>query len=103
MPIDIGALYDPTQPYGFRQELDGTNMSVMKLERVLSRRWNDKYAVEVIPPSPNNFHYLIVHSRCSPTDLLYVRRAFFLLAILLAAIDINTCFISVCFMLQSSL
>lgn len=101
MPIDIGELYDPTQPYGFRQELDGTNMSVMKLERVLSRRWNDKYAVEVIPPSLYNIHSLIDHSRCNPTDLPYAHRAFFLLATLLAAIDVNTYFRGVYFMLQS--
>lgn len=87
MLIDLRALFHSNKPYSFRQELDGTHLSTAKLERVLSRRWNNKYAVEVVSPSPYNIHYLIVYSRCNPTDLLYARRACFLIATLLVVID----------------
>jgi hypothetical protein len=60
MPIDLRTLFHSNKPYSFRQELDGTNLSAVKLERVLSRRWNNKYAVEVVSPSPYHILYLIV-------------------------------------------
>ncbi|KPA37180.1 hypothetical protein FLAG1_10011 [Fusarium langsethiae] len=41
------ALFRPKEPYGFRQELDGTNLSAVKLERILSRRWSNRYTVEM--------------------------------------------------------
>lgn len=53
MPASLRRLFSPNKLDKFeQQELDGTNLSATKLEMVLSRRWSNKYTVEVMPTSP---------------------------------------------------
>lgn len=44
------------QPCTFQQELDGTNLSAVKLEKILSRRWSNRYTVKVMLPNSPSTH-----------------------------------------------
>ncbi|KAG8358490.1 hypothetical protein FVEN_g3793 [Fusarium venenatum] len=41
------ALFRPRESYSCRRELDGTNLSAVKLQKILSRRWSNRYTVEM--------------------------------------------------------